>query len=230
MALFAAVMNVYNSITNQRQIIISLFGFTPIQTTLLGCVDGVLDIMVIYLAVNLATRFKNNRAYVGVLWYIPALLGSILVNTLPSHNRVGLLLSYWLNVFAFAPFAILLGWVGSITAGHTKRTTTNAIILCAYAIGNAAGPFMWKKKYQPRNHVPWAIFSTCYFVSAILLLILRFILAAENKRRDGEPYDDTYDNIFITVVDSDGKQISKRVNKAFLDITDKQNREFRYVL
>src|ERR1700685_1184392 len=25
-------------------------------------------------------------------------------------------------VFAFPPFVILLGWVGSITAGHTKRT------------------------------------------------------------------------------------------------------------
>src|SRR5258705_52849 len=29
-------------------------------------------------------------------------------------------------------------------------TTTNAIILIGYAIGNAAGPFMWKKAYQPR--------------------------------------------------------------------------------
>ena len=29
-------------------------------------------------------------------------------------------------------------------------TTTNAIILIAYAVGNAAGPFMWKLEYQPR--------------------------------------------------------------------------------
>lgn len=28
--------------------------------------------------------------------------------------------------------------------------TTNSIILSAYAIGNAAGPFMWKAQYQPR--------------------------------------------------------------------------------
>ena len=28
--------------------------------------------------------------------------------------------------------------------------TTNSIILSAYAIGNAAGSFMWKKRYQPR--------------------------------------------------------------------------------
>ena len=92
-------------------------------------------------------------------------------------------------------------------------TTTNAIILCAYAIGNAAGPFMWKKRYQPRNHVPWAIFSACFLASAILLLVLRFMLAAENKRRDAEPYDDTYDNIYIIGVNSDGKETRKKVDK-----------------
>lgn len=76
------------------------------------------------------------------------------------------------TVSVFTPFVILLGWVGSIVAGHTKRMsitvflffistfqrnmcvnsgiTTNAIILSAYAIGNAAGSFMWKKQYQPR--------------------------------------------------------------------------------
>lgn len=29
-------------------------------------------------------------------------------------------------------------------------TTANAIVMCAYAVGNAVGPFMWKKQYQPR--------------------------------------------------------------------------------
>jgi MFS transporter, ACS family, allantoate permease len=91
--------------------------------------------------------------------------------------------------------------------------TTNAIILCAYAIGNAAGPFMWLKKYQPRNHIPWAILSACSFVSAILVLVLRFTLAAENKRRNAEPYDDAYDNIYIIGTDSDGKTTEKKVNK-----------------
>jgi len=32
----------------------------------------------------------------------------------------------------------------------SQETTVNAILLVAYGIGNAAGPFMWKKKYQPR--------------------------------------------------------------------------------
>ncbi|KAJ6626492.1 hypothetical protein B0H10DRAFT_1998604, partial [Mycena sp. CBHHK59/15] len=43
-ALFSALDNVPNSLTNQRQIIVSSFGFSTLQTTLLGCVDGVVEI------------------------------------------------------------------------------------------------------------------------------------------------------------------------------------------
>jgi len=121
--------------------------------------------------------------------FVPALLGSILVSKLPSHDKVGLLFSYWISskpIFilnsclnlilrfvwqsSFSPplWFFLAGlhlsslaiqnvskhpfsfprWVSAATL--TPGTTTNAIILSAYAIGNAAGPFMWKKQYQPR--------------------------------------------------------------------------------
>lgn len=108
---------------------------------------------------------------------------------------------------------------------------------------------MWLKKYQPRNHVPWAVLAACSFACMILILVLRYILSAENKRRKEEEYDDKYDNVFIVTKDADGKETEKRVDKvcllatmtphrekliitpqAFLDLTDKQNREFHYVL
>ncbi|KAJ2979645.1 hypothetical protein NUW54_g11113 [Trametes sanguinea] len=71
----------------------------------------------------------------------------------------------------------MLAWVGSTTAGHTKRLTTNAIVMIGYAVGNAAGPQYWEKKYQPRNHIPWLILSICWAVSALLLLATRVYLA-----------------------------------------------------
>jgi hypothetical protein len=230
MATFAAIGNVVNSLTNQRQIIINQFGFTPIQTTLLGCVDGVVEILTIWLGITMASQRAIGRGYAAALMFVPALLGSILVSKLPSHDKVGLLFSYWISIFVFTPFVILLGWITSIVAGHTKRTTTNAIIFSAYAIGNAAGPFMWKKRYQPRNHVPWAVISACIGACAVLILALRFMLHSENKRRETEKKDDSYDDIYITQELPDGTKTEKRVDRAFLDITDIQNRDFRYVL
>lgn len=96
-ALFSALDNVPNSLTNQRQIIVSSFGFSPLQTTLLGCVDGVIEIVTIWTGVTLAAHLRDARAYVGAVYFIPNLLGAILVITLPWSNKVGLLFSVWIT-------------------------------------------------------------------------------------------------------------------------------------
>jgi len=230
MALFTAIANIVNSLSNQRQLIVKEFGFTLLQTTLLGCVDGAVEIITIWLGVTLASQRAIGRGYAALLMFIPALVGAVLVNTLSSQNKVGLLVSYWISISVFTPFVILLGWVGSIVAGHTKRITTNSIVLSAYAIGNAAGPFMWKAKYKPRNHVPWAIIAASIVTCAILILGLRYMLHSENKRREGEQRDETYDDVYLTQETKDGIQSEKRIDKNFLDLTDIQNRDFRYTL
>ena len=99
-------------------------------------------VLTIWLAVTLASQLFIGRSYAGVLMYIPAILGAILVSTLPFTNKIGLLFSYWISrtfswsyfrkviadsfiiislVFAIAPFPLFLSWVSSIIAGHTKR-------------------------------------------------------------------------------------------------------------
>ncbi|KAK0497020.1 major facilitator superfamily domain-containing protein [Armillaria luteobubalina] len=219
MVLFAAIGNIVNSLTNQRQLIVSQFGFSTIQTTLIGCVDGVVEILTIWLGITLASFKPIGRGYAGALMYIVAILGALLVNLLPSGNKVGLLFSYWVSIFAIAPFPIFLGWVSGLTSGHTKRITTNALAL-SYG----------KRKYQPRNHVPWTLIAACNLASGILLLILRFMLATENKRRDMNQHDDTYDDVYVTHVNADGTTEERKVDKAFLDLTDIQNKDFRYLL
>ena len=96
-ALFSALDNVPNSLTNQRQIITASFGFSNLQTTLLGCVDGLIEIVTIFTGVRLAARYKDSRAYVGAIYFVPNILGVLLINFLPWENKVGLLFSQWLT-------------------------------------------------------------------------------------------------------------------------------------
>ncbi|KAI0937981.1 hypothetical protein AcV7_003300 [Taiwanofungus camphoratus] len=206
-ALFSAFDNVPNSLTNQQQIIMSSFGFTDLQTTLLGIVSGFVEIATIFTGVQIASRLKNARAWVGFFYYFPTILGILLVNLLPWHDKVGLLFGQWMTGISVTAFVLALSWLTNVTAGHTKKVTVNAIMLIAYCVGNAAGPFMWQSKYVPR-----------------------FILARENKRRDAEPPDTTYDDVYIEVVLPDGKRVERKVEKEYLDLTDIQNRDFRYVL
>ena len=53
------------------------------------------------------------------------------------------------------------------------------------------------------------------FVGAILLLILRFMLAAENKKRDAGPSDTTFDEVYLSgpVDDSSSTSSLKKVDK-----------------
>jgi hypothetical protein len=56
------------------------------------------------------------------------------------------------------------------------------------------------------------------------------MLASENRRRETEERDERHDVVYITQELPDGTRLEKRVDRAFLDLTDIQNRDFRYAL
>ncbi|KAG2144010.1 MFS general substrate transporter [Suillus cothurnatus] len=234
-ALFSALNNVSNSLTNQQSLIIASFGFSVLQTTLLSCVPGVLEILTIFTGVQLAARWPNSRAYVGAMYFVPSWIGILLLNLLPWSNQAGLLVSQFLGACdvhaetSTPGFVLSLSWLNNVTAGHTKRVVTNAIMLSAYCVGNAASPLMWKDQYKPRNHVPWAVIGATYVACPVLLLVIRAVLVRENRIRDAEPVQASEEYV-IERITEDGKRVEANIDKEFLDLTDRQNRDFRYVL
>jgi ACS family allantoate permease-like MFS transporter len=229
-ALFTALCQVPNSLTNQRSLIVTSFGWVPLQTTLFGCIDGVVEIVTIFVGVQvrtptpdtatsclltfqLAARIPNSRAYLISLCVVPNLLGCLLVILLPWENKVGLLCAIWTLEVSLSAFVLVLSWVTSVTAGHTKRITTNSVILIAYSIGNSVGPLMWQAKYKPRNYVPWGIIAGCFVVCSTIPLVIRWILAKENALRDEEERDATHDNVYVERVTPEGEKIVVKVPK-----------------
>ena len=63
------------------------------------------------------------------------------------------------------------------------------------------------------NHVPWIIIGVCFVLCMALLFSIRVLLARENERRDAEPRDDTYDDVYITRIDEKGNRVQVRVSK-----------------
>ncbi|KAI5984683.1 MFS general substrate transporter [Pisolithus albus] len=228
-AAFSVFDNVPNSLTNQQSLLVASLGFTYFQTTLLTMIPGVVEILTIYSGVRLAAHLKNGRAYVGAVYFVPALVGIAIVNLLPWSDTAGLLVGQFMTGVCTTGFVLGLSWLGNVTAGHTKRVVTNAIMLSAYCIGNAVGPLMWKAQYKPRNHVPWAVIAVCYCVCPMILLVIRVLLNRENRRRDSEASNEV-EEYYIEKVTEDGKRIEVKVDKEFMDLTDRQNRDFRYVL
>ena len=81
------------------------------------------------------------------------------------------------------------------------------------------------------NRVPWAIIIACNGVVAILCMIIRLYLARENHTRKNQVSSEpTYEDVYIVVRDENGSEVKRKVDKAFLDLTDRQNLEYHYVL
>ena len=63
------------------------------------------------------------------------------------------------------------------------------------------------------NHVPWIIIGTCFLFCMVLLFSIRVLLARENKRRDAEPPDDLYDDIYVARIGEEGDRVEVKVSK-----------------
>ncbi|QRV76049.1 major facilitator superfamily transporter [Ceratobasidium sp. AG-Ba] len=233
--LFAAVSNLQNGYGTQYQLIIKSFGFTTLQTTLLNIPSGATMIISITTSTILLRRYPNARAWIAIGFLFPSILGAILLMTIPWGNRVGLLCAYYvLNLGGAPAFVMCLGWVTVTTAGHTKKLAVNAIFLVGYSLGQILCTQFWRAQYKPRNYVPWGINLASYVGDIILILSIRYVLQKENKRRDalqasGNAAYEEHEG-YVERTDSDGRVVRQKVDRGLLDMTDRENLSFRYVL
>jgi hypothetical protein len=79
---------------NQSAIIIASIGFSILQTTLLGCFIGMVEIVAIWTACVISSRFI-------FVYYLPNIPGTFLANTRPWINKIGLLFSVWMISVSF---------------------------------------------------------------------------------------------------------------------------------
>ena len=63
------------------------------------------------------------------------------------------------------------------------------------------------------NHIPWIIAAICLLSCISLTLSIRIMLARENKQRDAEPRDESFDNVYVVKIDDDGNRTEVKVSK-----------------
>jgi hypothetical protein len=66
------------------------------------------------------------------------------------------------------------------------------------------------------NRIPWTVIIICNVSCMILLFSIRVLLARENKRRDAEPPDDTYENVYLVRINDEGKSEEVKVSKVLV--------------
>ena len=130
---------------------------------------------------------------------------------LPDGNRAGRLAGNYVThvVGAFLPCVYSLS--AANTGGHTKKVTTNAVILMSFCLGNILGPLTFRNEDAP-NYTPAKVTIVAVDSVAIALtLCLLTYYVWQNRRRDREMAGTTH-----------------RQDVEFADLTDRENKEFRY--
>jgi len=226
--LVGVVGNTPNGVlSNFGTLIIKGFGFSTLVTTLMQVPYGIIVAISILACVFLndwvARNGKQSRCYFIILFLLPNITGAFGLCFLSQGNQVGRLISYYLTGPYNAAFVMILSLQTANTAGHTKKVVTNAMLFLGYCTGNIAGPFFCKTDQSPKYTLGiWAMI-VCHLLEVTLILILRFMLSRENKRRDivqgivGEGSDDMK------------RREMERDRTAFSDLTDRENLNFRYI-
>ncbi|VVT51624.1 uncharacterized protein SAPINGB_P003158 [Magnusiomyces paraingens] len=202
--------------SNFGTIIIKGLGFSTLGTTLLSIPYGASIALSILLCVylnNLVSKNgRNTRVLLLALFVLPNIAGTFGLYFLPQHRKGGRLACYYLTGPGYASFVLVLSLFSSNFAGHTKRTVANTIMFLGYCIGNLIGPFFYLDSQKPKYPLGIGSMLTGTMVSAGTGIILGFYLRYCNTKRDKEQGGRTDD-----------------LSNAFKDMTDIQNKNFRYV-
>jgi len=165
----------------------------------------------------LADRFKN-RSLAAAGAQLLSLFAISLQVGLASHSllyhRYGQLVAYFIiNGNGATSFFLCLSMVSSNTLGTTKKTTVNAIVFVTLAVSYLVGPQIF---INPPYYTEAKIATlTLWAIGFLTMIVIWYVNRRENAKRD-----EAEAAGLIPTVD----------NVAFLDLTDKENKKFRYVL
>ncbi|KAG9039675.1 hypothetical protein FS837_000943 [Tulasnella sp. UAMH 9824] len=231
--LFVCSANLMGGVGIVFNLIIKEFGYNTLQPTALSIPIGAAPVIAISILTILIKYFPNSRCILAICaWMIPSTCCFLLI-FLPRENKTGFLVAFYLLFSYTSGFAMILSLVAVVFAGHTKKMTCNAIFLVGYSIGQMVSTQFWKKKYRPRNIVPWTIILSSFAFNIFIISIIRWYLVRENKRRDAERLDSVKECEefgFVEHVQEDGSVDRLKVPIQFLDMTDLENKAFRYPL
>ncbi|OQV10114.1 hypothetical protein CLAIMM_14158 [Cladophialophora immunda] len=221
-----------NGVTNQYSLIINSFGFTVLQTTLLGCVTGLTALVSLLAAAVVLWKTHNCRAWVSVIAYVPGVLASALLIGLPWTDRWGLIWGIWIRSTTGIPYAVVMVWAANASAGHTKKTTVIALYHIGYGLGNILSPQLFQPRWKPRYIPTWTIILVvAVILPSFIILYLRYYLVKENKRRDALVARERVSKTgVVESITEEGVTVTHSVDNNQLDLTDRENLTFRYVL
>ncbi|KAH8690122.1 MFS transporter [Talaromyces proteolyticus] len=212
MAICYGILN--GGVTNFLSAIIKGFGYDALRTSLLQTPVGAFELVMV-IAFGYLSKLPNMVGATIFIACIPGLAGLIGILKIPINHRFALVGMCWMQGILGSP--VILNWTlpGLNTAGHTKRSTVLGIYFVLYCAGNIAGPHLFLENEVPRYPTAIKGLAGAYAGAMGLQIIYTGYCYLENRKKQkmgllGEA------------------NIAEEAMESFNDLTDKQNKHFRY--
>ncbi|KAI1338203.1 allantoate permease [Xylariaceae sp. FL0016] len=214
LALITITSNIPNgAVSSFQATIIKGFGYTSKQTALLSIPSGVVSCVSVISAGLCSARFNVRGPVIVVTLLLGGVLGGCLLAFSPADSKGALLAGNYLTNVVGSSLPMLYSFAAANYAGHTKKVTMNALMLISFCIGNIIGPLTFRDGDAP-DYVPAKIaIVVSTSVACVLTGLLMGYYVWENRRRDRRHVG-----------------LDHMANSEFMDLTDRENKEFRYRL
>lgn len=190
--------------------VIGTFGFDRYTSALVQIPLGAIIIIIIIIATQLVSRY-GHRTYICASMYVPSIIGAIvLLTTDLTTQRIGNLLALYLLYSGSSSITLIYAWNSANTAGYTKRMFRNALTMVFFSLASLIGPQMFQAHDFPEYTPAKVAILVTQIVSIPLTFLVGYLSRRENTKRSTEPVQHAPENY------------------QFLDLTDIENRNFRY--
>ncbi|GME26889.1 putative mfs allantoate transporter protein [Neofusicoccum parvum] len=216
--LFSLLMNIPNGgITTFGSIVIKSFGVNDRMALLLNMPTGIVDISAKLLFPWISDKLLDRSlpAFIAIL--IP-MIGGIMMIVIPLTYKAALLVGYYMIGAAGSSWCLVMAMISSNTLGFTKKATVNGLQILAYAAGNWIGPQTFRSNDAPDYYYGKLMVAIMYGLAALTLLAIRFVNVVENRRRDK------------AAAEQSGDAAEVDEGNEFADLTDFQQKSFRYII
>ncbi|KAH8653785.1 major facilitator superfamily domain-containing protein [Xylariales sp. PMI_506] len=200
-------------VTTYSATLIKNLGYTGQKAALMNMPGGAVSIFFI-LTVGLAVRRTSHRWAWIIASVIPGIIGGALMSFTPTTNKAGVLAGLYLVNAVTAPLPMFYSLVSANFAGHTKRAFGAAVVSGSFYLGNIIGPQTFQAKDAPvYKPAKIAVMATLAASVVLVLMLFGYYVWANNSRRSADDEDED----------------AGLSREAWIDLTDKQNKRFRYV-
>ncbi|TRX90605.1 hypothetical protein FHL15_008578 [Xylaria flabelliformis] len=213
-SVFAAAIP--NGVVNSfSTIIIKDLGFSTEKTTELKSVGDAVNVVALIIGGIVILNVPDSRLITATIANLLCTVSAATLGFLPRSNTWGRLVSFWLVNSQSVGFTVSLTTISSNMAGYTHRSFASALVFTAYCWGNFAGPFVVKQSEAPTYTSATIGLLVGYGIKSVCHLILLVYMFSVNRHRNS-----TY-----------GLQNKAASDEAGMnDLTEFQNKDFRYVL